>query len=134
MNLTIYRCPAAAAIPIPAGASCWADAGRQAVRGRLLHHGPQRQQPQPRLRRDGADGIRTEAYDPAKLEDPSLIIYHPVRTMGGALIVTNGDQTDTIWSSWNGDFPRSGPCAPGNSSRTAPTGRPASPAILSPDG
>ncbi len=42
------------------------------------------------------DGIRTEAWDPAKLEDPSLIIYHPVRTMGDALIVTNGDQTDTI--------------------------------------
>ena len=34
------------------------------------------------------DGIRTEAYDPAKLEDPSLIIYHPVRTMGSALVVT----------------------------------------------
>ncbi len=42
------------------------------------------------------DGIRTEAHDPALLEDPSLIIYHPVRTMGDALVVTNGDQTDTI--------------------------------------
>ena len=42
------------------------------------------------------DGIRTEAHDPAKLKDPSLIIYHPVRSMGGDLIVTNGDQTDTI--------------------------------------
>ena len=42
------------------------------------------------------DGIRTEAHDPAKLEDPSLIIYHPVRTMGDALVVTNGDQTDTV--------------------------------------
>lgn len=42
------------------------------------------------------DGIRTEAYDPAKLKDPSLIIYHPVRRMGDDLIVTNGDQTDTI--------------------------------------
>jgi len=42
------------------------------------------------------DGIRTEAFDPAKLADPSLIIYHPVRTMGGKLVVTNGDQTDTI--------------------------------------
>ena len=40
------------------------------------------------------DGIRTEAHDPAKLEDPSLIIYHPVRTMGAALVVTNGDQTE----------------------------------------
>ena len=43
-----------------------------------------------------ADGIRTEAHDPALLVDPSLIIYHPVRTMGDALVVTNGDQTDTI--------------------------------------
>jgi IMP cyclohydrolase len=42
------------------------------------------------------DGIRTEAHDPAKLRDPSLIIYHPVRSMGDRLIVTNGDQTDTI--------------------------------------
>lgn len=42
------------------------------------------------------DGIRTEAHDPALLEDPSLIIYRPVRTMGDALVVTNGDQTDTI--------------------------------------
>ena len=42
------------------------------------------------------DGIRTEAYDPVKLTDPSLIIYHPVRKMGNSLIVTNGDQTDTI--------------------------------------
>ena len=42
------------------------------------------------------DGIRTEAYDPSKLEDPSLIIYHPVRQMGRGLIVTNGDQTDTV--------------------------------------
>ena len=39
------------------------------------------------------DGIRTEAFDPAKLTDPSLIIYHPVRKMPGALVVTNGDQT-----------------------------------------
>ena len=42
------------------------------------------------------DGIRTEAFDPSRLTDPSLIIYHPVRQMGGSLIVTNGDQTDTI--------------------------------------
>ena len=42
------------------------------------------------------DGIRTEAHDPELLEDPSLIIYRPVRTMGDALVVTNGDQTDTI--------------------------------------
>ncbi|MBQ7091530.1 MAG: IMP cyclohydrolase [Clostridia bacterium] len=42
------------------------------------------------------DGIRTEAFDPSKLSDPSLIIYHPGREMGRSLIVTNGDQTDTI--------------------------------------
>jgi hypothetical protein len=42
-------------------------------------------------------GIRTEAFDPAKLEDPSLIIYSPVRTLGEKVIVTNGDQTDTIY-------------------------------------
>lgn len=41
-------------------------------------------------------GIMTEAFDPSKMEDPSLIIYHPVRQLGRALIVTNGDQTDTI--------------------------------------
>ncbi len=42
------------------------------------------------------DGIRTQAYDPAKLTDPSLIIYAPVRVFGTSTIVTNGDQTDTI--------------------------------------
>lgn len=43
------------------------------------------------------EGIRTEAYDPSKLEDPSLIIYAPVRVLGNNTIVTNGDQTDTIY-------------------------------------
>ncbi|WNX85610.1 IMP cyclohydrolase [Agathobaculum sp. NTUH-O15-33] len=42
------------------------------------------------------DGIRTEAFDPSKMTDPSLIIYHPVRVCGGKTVVTNGDQTDTI--------------------------------------
>ena len=42
------------------------------------------------------DGIRSEAYDPAKLADPSLILYHPVRVWRGHTIVTNGDQTDTV--------------------------------------
>ncbi len=42
------------------------------------------------------DGIRTEAFDPAKLTDPSLVIYAPVRVMDNHTIVTNGDQTDTI--------------------------------------
>lgn len=43
------------------------------------------------------DGIRTEAFDPSKVTDPSLIIYSPVRVLGRATIVTNGDQTDTIY-------------------------------------
>lgn len=41
-------------------------------------------------------GIITEAADPSKMEDPSLIIYAPVRVFGDKTIVTNGDQTDTI--------------------------------------
>lgn len=44
------------------------------------------------------EGIRTQAFDPAKLTDPSLIIYSPVRVLGNKTIVTNGDQTDTIYS------------------------------------
>ena len=43
------------------------------------------------------EGIRTQAYDPSKLTDPSLIIYAPVRVLGNKMIVTNGDQTDTIY-------------------------------------
>jgi len=43
------------------------------------------------------EGIRTEAFDPSKLTDPSLIIYSPVRVLGNKTIVTNGDQTDTIY-------------------------------------
>lgn len=43
------------------------------------------------------EGIRTEAFDPSKLEDPSLIIYAPVRVLGKDTIVTNGDQTDTVY-------------------------------------
>ncbi len=46
--------------------------------------------------KDG-EGIRTEAFDPSKLSDPSLIIYAPVRVLGNKTIVTNGDQTDTIY-------------------------------------
>ena len=42
------------------------------------------------------NGIMTEAYDPSKMEDPSLIIYHPVRSLPQGTIVTNGDQTDTV--------------------------------------
>ena len=43
------------------------------------------------------EGIRTQAFDPSKLEDPSLIIYAPVRVLGNTTIVTNGDQTDTVY-------------------------------------
>ena len=43
------------------------------------------------------EGIRTEAFDASRLEDPSLIIYAPVRVLGNQTIVTNGDQTDTIY-------------------------------------
>lgn len=46
--------------------------------------------------KDG-EGIRTEAFDPSKLEDPSLIIYAPVRVLNNLTIVTNGDQTDTVF-------------------------------------
>ena len=42
-------------------------------------------------------GIRTQAFDPSKLSDPSLIIYAPVKVLGNKTIVTNGDQTDTIY-------------------------------------
>lgn len=42
-------------------------------------------------------GLRTQAFDPTKLKDPSLVIYWPVRKFGAATIVTNGDQTDTIY-------------------------------------
>lgn len=44
-----------------------------------------------------ADGIKTEAFDPSLLTDPHLIIYSPVRVLGNKTIVTNGDQTDTIY-------------------------------------
>lgn len=43
------------------------------------------------------EGIRTQAFEPSKLEDPSLIIYAPVRVLGNRTIVTNGDQTDTVY-------------------------------------
>lgn len=43
------------------------------------------------------EGIRTQAFDPEKLTDPSLVIYAPVRVLGNKTIVTNGDQTDTIY-------------------------------------
>lgn len=50
---------------------------------------------------EDGDGIRTQAFDPSKLEDPHLIIYTPVRVLGNKTIVTNGDQTDTIYELMN---------------------------------
>ena len=50
-----------------------------------------------RIFKEEEEGIRTEAFDPSKLEDPSLIIYAPVRVLGHQTIVTNGDQTDTVF-------------------------------------
>ena len=49
-------------------------------------------------------GIRTQAFDPSKLSDPHLIIYAPVRVLGNKLIVTNGDQTDTIYDLMDKQF------------------------------
>ena len=46
-------------------------------------------------------GIRTKAFDESKMEDPSLIIYNPVLKFNGDTIVTNGDQTDTIYDSFS---------------------------------
>jgi IMP cyclohydrolase len=45
---------------------------------------------------EDGEGIRTKAFDPSKISDPSLILYSPVRVMGGVTVVTNGDQTDTV--------------------------------------
>ncbi|MBQ9956956.1 MAG: IMP cyclohydrolase [Ruminococcus sp.] len=53
--------------------------------------------------RDG-NGLRTEAFDPSLLTDPHLIIYAPVRVLGNKLIVTNGDQTDTIYDLMDKQF------------------------------
>ena len=47
------------------------------------------------------NGIRTQAFDPLKLSDPSLIIYAPVKVWKDVTIVTNGDQTDTIYDFLN---------------------------------
>jgi IMP cyclohydrolase len=50
-----------------------------------------------RIFAEEGEGIRTQAFDPSKLEDPSLVIYAPVRVLGSRTIVTNGDQTDTVY-------------------------------------
>lgn len=53
---------------------------------------------------EDGEGIRTQAFDPSKLSDPSLIIYAPVRVLGNRTIVTNGDQTDTIYELMDKEF------------------------------
>ncbi len=50
-----------------------------------------------RIFAEEGEGIRTQAFDESKLTDPSLIIYAPVRVLGNKTIVTNGDQTDTVY-------------------------------------
>ena len=50
---------------------------------------------------EDGEGIRTQAFDPSKLTDPHLIIYAPVRVLGNKTIVTNGDQTDTVYDLMN---------------------------------
>lgn len=50
-----------------------------------------------RIFAEEGEGIRTQAFDESKMEDPSLIIYAPVRVLGNKTIVTNGDQTDTVY-------------------------------------
>lgn len=47
---------------------------------------------------EDGEGIRTQAFDPSKLVDPSLIIYAPVRVLNHQTVVTNGDQTDTVYN------------------------------------
>lgn len=53
---------------------------------------------------EDGDGIRTQAFDASKMTDPSLIIYSPVRVWGNRTIVTNGDQTDTIYEGFANDL------------------------------
>ena len=58
---------------------------------------------------EDGEGIRTQAFDPSKLTDPSLIIYAPVRVLGNKTIVTNGDQTDTIYDGMDRQLTLSSP-------------------------
>ncbi len=53
---------------------------------------------------EDGEGIRTQAFDPSKMVDPSLIIYAPVRVLGSRTIVTNGDQTDTIYDGFENEL------------------------------
>lgn len=80
------------------------------------------------------DGIRTEAYDPSKMEDPSLIIYHPVREVGRGLIVTNGDQTDTIREYLEKGLPMEQALRSRKFEHDGPNWTPRISGLLSPDG
>ena len=81
-----------------------------------------------------ADGIRTKAFDESKMEDPSLIIYHPVRAVGRGLIITNGDQTDTIWEFLEKGLPMEQALRTREFEPDRPNWTPRISALLSPDG
>ena len=70
---------------------------RQKRRDRLFHHGQKRQFPQPCVLKRRQTAFAPKRFDESKLTDPHLIIYSPVRVLGNKTIVTNGDQTDTIY-------------------------------------
>ncbi len=80
------------------------------------------------------DGIRTEAFDPSKMQDPHLIIYHPVREIGRGLIVTNGDQTDTIWDFLSQGLPMEQALRTRQFEDDGPNWTPRISGLLSPDG
>ena len=80
------------------------------------------------------DGIRTEAFDPSKMVDPSLIIYHPVRELGRGLIVTNGDQTDTIREFLEQGLPMEQALRSRKFEHDGPNWTPRISGLLSPDG
>ena len=76
---------------------------------------------------EDGEGIRTQAFDPGKLSDPSLIIYAPVRVLGNKTIVTNGDQTDTIYEGMDKQLTFERLLEAASSSRTHRTTPPGSP-------
>lgn len=78
----------------------WQNTERQ-TRGCLFHHGPECQQPQSYFQREGAGSLYTQAFDPEKVEDPSLILYRAAARFPQRLIITNGDQTDTIYQAFS---------------------------------
>ena len=80
------------------------------------------------------DGIKPEAFDPSKLDDPSLFIYHPVRFFGRGVIVTNGDQTDTIRDFLERGLPFDQALATREFEPDGPNWTPRISGLLSPDG